>query len=118
METFVGDTIKVVLKTNIDLSGYIDLRMRFRRPDGTTGEWIATVSGTNNTWMEYTTVYADLNLPGIWAIEALAVDVANAITLHGKCVEFEVLMPIRMIYVSPFGASASTFSGSLTPSGP
>ncbi len=113
METFVGETVKIVLKTGIDLSGYADLRMRFRRPDGTTGEWISSVSGTNTTWMEYTTLTGDLNVAGLWAVEAFAAD--TGILLRGKPVDFMVYLPISLMYLASFGASAPPAAGSLTP---
>jgi hypothetical protein len=97
METFVGDTIRLILDTGIDISGYTTLLMRFKRPDGTTGEWSASLHSTNHKWMEYTTYDYDLDQDGIWAIQAY-VESAAAF-LHGKWVDFTVYNPI--IYPMP-----------------
>ena len=92
METFVGDTINIVLMTGIDLSDYIDLYIKFKRPDNTYGKWPATQSSENDTWMEYLTSQSDLNIKGKWAIQAHATGGTNR--LHGKWINFQVLEPI------------------------
>ena len=54
METFVGDSIKLMLDTNQDLSGYSNLFIKYIRPDGTTGNWASSECPTNNNVMERT----------------------------------------------------------------
>ncbi len=91
METFVGDTIELDVATGIDLSGYDDLIIKFRRPNDTEGFWDATLDPGDNTHMLYTTLPTDLNMVGTWAVQAHAHDVSAH--LHGKWVNFEVFGP-------------------------
>jgi hypothetical protein len=114
MEVFVGNTVNFVLKTGVDLTGYTDIRMRFRRADGTTGEWIPSVHTIEDTWMEYTTLISDLDQSGTWAIQAYAA--AAGVSLHGKWVEFVVYTPIKLIYTKAINAIKAGFGGSLSSS--
>jgi len=92
METFVGNTVKLILETGIDLTGYTTLRVRYIKPDKTYGSWIAALSPTDNTWLEYTTLITDLNIPGTWVVQAHVTDIGQA--LHGKWADFMVYTPI------------------------
>lgn len=114
METFVGDTIKIILKTGIDLSGFSDLRIRYRKPDGTTGEWAAEVSLENSTYMEYTTSQSDLDQSGKWTFQAFARDEDTAVLLRGKWVNLEVLMPTVVSYSMPVSAQLADIQGSIS----
>lgn len=101
METFVGDTIKINLSTGIDLSGYDILHIKFRRPDGTFGRWIAAVDAVI-THMVYTTKPTDLDMPGKWTVQAHVEDAALPETdLHGEFVEFDVLTPFIEAHSTP-----------------
>jgi len=82
METFVNDTIRINIDTNIDLSGYATLQIRYQKPDGTTGCWNATICATDNTHMYYDTVIGDLDQVGEWLIQGVALDAG--IKLSGK----------------------------------
>lgn len=93
METFVGDTINIVLMTGIDLSDYTDLYIKFKRPDNTYGKWTAIQNSEDVTCMEYLTGVSDLNIKGIWAVQAQVLD--DDIRLHGKWVNFQVLESIN-----------------------
>lgn len=92
MDTFVNDTIKLTIDTNIDISGYATLTIKFRRPDGTVGCWIATQCIGDVNCMTYTTVHGDLDIPGEWLIQAVAEDVGVA--LHGVWTSFDVHSPL------------------------
>lgn len=93
METFVGDTIGIVLKTGLNVSSYAILEIHFRRPDGSTGSWTADIHPTNNTWIVYDTLEYDLDQSGTWSVQAY-VESAGGDKLHGKWVEFTVYDPI------------------------
>jgi hypothetical protein len=98
-ETYVGDTVKIVLKTGIDLTGYSYLFIRFKRPDGTTGEWVSEV-GDDDTWMEYTTDESDLDISGVWTLQARAE--STGVMLNGKFVNFQVYIPIAdLVEIEP-----------------
>lgn len=74
METFVNDTIRITINANIDLSGYATLNIRYRKPDGTTGCWVATISPTDNEQMFYDCDIDDLDQVGEWIIQGVALD--------------------------------------------
>lgn len=92
METFVGDTIDIILETDIDVTGFSTLHMRYVKPDGTAGYWEAEVDPGDDTRLIYTTVEEDLDLRGTWRIQAFVQE--NGTRLHGKWAEFHVFQPL------------------------
>lgn len=95
METFVNDTVRITINANIDLSGYATLNIRYRKPDGTTGCWVATICPTNNEYMFYDCDIDDLDQAGDWLIQGVALDVGVKLTgtwcrftVHDPLVEF------------------------------
>ena len=91
METYVFDTILIDINAGISLTGY-DLRIKFKRPNGHIGWWLATIDPTDAKHMYYETDTNDLNMPGTWSIQAYAYQ-AGVARLHGKWCTFEVLTP-------------------------
>lgn len=92
MDTFVNDTIQLIVDANIDISGYAILTIEYRKPDGTIGCWIAALCADDDNCMTYTTVIGDLDIPGEWLIQAVAKDVGVA--LHGRWTSFDVHEPL------------------------
>jgi hypothetical protein len=92
MDTFVNDTIQLNINTNIDISGYATIFIKYRRPDGTVGCWIAALCIGDNSCMTYTTINGDLDQSGEWLIQAVAEDVGVA--LHGRWTSFDVHEPL------------------------
>lgn len=88
METFVGDTVLLMLDTGISLAGYTTLLIKYRKPDGVTGVWEATVNALDNNIMEYTTVEADLDTIGEWQLQAFAE--GATFRGHGRICELKV----------------------------
>lgn len=82
METFVGDTVQIVIDVGIDISAYGTKRIKFRRPDGTTGWWTAAACVGDDECMTYTTDMDDLNVAGIWRLQSYVEQGASR--LHGK----------------------------------
>ena len=107
METFVNDTIKLIIDANIDISGYATLTIEYRKPDGTVGCWIATLCPGDNNYMTYTTSIGDLDQSGEWLIQAVAKDVG--IALHGLWTSFDVHKPL-MATCPPLTTVAPTTS--------
>jgi len=87
METFIYDKVRISLITNIVLTG-LTTKIKFRRPDGTTGSWDAVIDGTDNTKMYHDTDINDLNVPGYWHLQAFVE--AAGVRSHGKVVELKV----------------------------
>ena len=82
METFVNDTIRITVDADIDLSGYATLQIRYKKPDGTTGCWPATLCPTDDERMYYDTQIGDLDQAGEWLIQGVALDAG--VKLSGK----------------------------------
>ncbi len=90
METFVGDTVKIVLSTGVDLTGHTELLIKYEKPDKTTGFWVAILDGTYA--MQFNTVTGTLDQRGSWRLQAF---VAFGIRrLHGKWANLKVFAPI------------------------
>lgn len=106
METYVGDTITIDVDAGIDLSGYTTLKIKFRRPNKSVGIWTATLDPTDNTHMYYVTDANDLNIPGVWTLQAHAEELG--IHLHGKWVNFTVLTPLAETTSPPTTAAPTT----------
>lgn len=113
MDTFVGDTPRIIIKTGIVLTGYDTLWIKFKRPDDTTGHWVATIHSTP-TWLYYDCTPADLNMPGVWALEAHAHDPAAPgiplVQLHGKPFNLDVAMPLPETTKPPTTAAPTTLA--------
>jgi hypothetical protein len=92
METFIGDTVQIILDTGIDISGFTSFIMKYRRPDGSSGIWVAEIDPTNVKRMIYLTLQDDLNQSGMWAVQAHVE--LNGTMLHGKWVNFTVYVPL------------------------
>lgn len=83
----IGTLIKVDVGS--DVTGATVHKIKFIKPDGTTGEWDATVA---TQYLQYTTVDGDLNQIGEWVVQALVTTASG--TWHGEIARFEVLEPI------------------------
>lgn len=92
METFVNDTVQLTIDTNIDISGYATLLIKYKRPDGITGCWTAAACLADIKCMTYTCVYGDLSMPGRWLIQALVL--GAGVKLTGRWFEFMVYDPL------------------------
>lgn len=99
METFVGDTITLNVNSGIDLSGYADLFIKFRRPNKSIGHWSAILDPLDNNRMYYVTLPTDLNMPGTWIFQAHAED--PGVHLHGLWTEVEVHTPLAETSTPP-----------------
>ena len=65
----VGDIgTKIRFNVQEDISGASVLKLKYRKPNGTVGEWDANVY--NSTYAEYMTVSAtELDIGGAWSIQ-------------------------------------------------
>lgn len=88
METFVNDTPRITIDTNIDLSGYSTLLIKYKKPDGTTGCWTATICPTDNNCMYYDIALGELDQEGHWLVQGIAKDVG--VQLTGRWCKFNV----------------------------
>jgi len=58
--------ITLTLSTGRDLTGAINSKILYQKPDGTKGEWTATISGQSLT---YTLSNTDIDQAGVWKFQ-------------------------------------------------
>jgi hypothetical protein len=66
---FTEQSVTLRLQTGIDLSGALSPRIAYEKPGGATGEWVATIDSSD---LVYITSNDDLDLKGIWKLQAKA----------------------------------------------
>jgi hypothetical protein len=62
-----GTAIRIAVSGDVDLSTALSTSIRYRKPDGVTGEWPGTVV---DGAVEYITVSGDIDQAGVWYIQA------------------------------------------------
>jgi len=68
-QVHVGDIdTEIVLDCVAVVTGLTTAKIKYRKPDGTTGEWDAEIEGT--TQIKYVTAKDDLDVPGVWILQA------------------------------------------------
>lgn len=64
-KVFVGDIgTEIILDAGSDISSQTTLKIQYEKPDGTSGEWDASVYQTN--YAKYTTQSGDIDMAGVW----------------------------------------------------
>ena len=92
METFVGDTVKIILNTYTDVSAFGTLRIYYRKPSGTTGYWTAAICPTDNNKIQRSVLTSYLDENGTWKVQAFVQQGTEK--YHGKWAEMKVYTPI------------------------
>jgi hypothetical protein len=83
---YVNDSLTLTLDTNTDISGAATFRIYYKKPDNTTGYWVATRSGTT---LVYTAAPNIINKSGAWKVKAW-VQYSGGATYQGDPAYFEV----------------------------
>ena len=66
---FLGDIgTEINIDVGEDISAQTELAVLYEKPDGTTGQWTGTISGTEI--VQYTTVEDDIDQAGTWRLQA------------------------------------------------
>jgi len=94
METFVNDTPRLTYCTNLDLSGYDTLQIRYRKPDGTTGCWAAILCATDDNCIYYDITLGELDQVGEWLYQGIVFD--PGVRLTGQWCSFIVNNPLAL----------------------
>ena len=92
-EVFTGTTIKLKVTLAIKTEGAGVANILYKKPDGTTGAWVAAVANSATGLLEYTTLVADLDIPGTWKLNGQWLPTAPAGVFTGKTVPLEVKSP-------------------------
>lgn len=66
---FAGHSKLLQFDAGIDLSAMATKTIKYRKPDGTTGEWAATLSGTSVLEKQITDEFNQL---GVWHLQGFA----------------------------------------------
>jgi len=81
--------LRITLKTFIDLEGVISAVIKYRKPDGKTGEFTAAVGDTANGVIFHECIEGELNLSGWWAFWAF-ITFADGRTAAGEAAKVYV----------------------------
>ena len=70
-KTYVGDvgTEIIIQFTGEDISSAISPTIEYRKPNGETGSWAASLSGADS--LTYTTITDDLDVSGDWLFQGM-----------------------------------------------
>lgn len=93
MQTFVGNTPTITLQTGVDVSGYTTWLIHYRKPNGITGCWTATVCPADDECITYDSGPTDIDVAGDWTLQAY-VEGAAGVNHHGLWVTFKVHDPL------------------------
>jgi hypothetical protein len=80
----------LTLETGIDISAASTKQIKYKKPDGTTGNWTATLQGT--TQLKYQMDNDDLNIAGMWTFQAYVV--IGGLDAYGGLLSIEVKQTI------------------------
>lgn len=92
MATYRGDTPLISYDCGEDVSDLATRKLYYKKPDGTTGEWTGTLSGTR--YVQYQTVTAEIDTTGMWFIQVYLTDGNKE--FHGVIKTLLVLDPISL----------------------
>lgn len=68
---YVGDVgTDIILDCGSPLSSATVLKILFKRPDKTTGEWVASSVPGNPNQLHYVLQTGDVAVPGVWILQA------------------------------------------------
>jgi hypothetical protein len=75
--------LRITLKTFADLEGILSAVIRFRKPNGKTGEFLAAVGGLDNSLIFHECIEGEIDVSGWWAFWAF-VTYADGRTAAGE----------------------------------
>lgn len=84
MPVYVGDTLTIIIlraTRTVPLGNPPVLKIEYRKPDGTTGDWDATVYQTN--YVKKVIANGDLDQAGLWIFQVYA-ELESGWKGHGK----------------------------------
>ena len=92
MSIYLGDVgTEIIIDCGAPISAATKCEIKFSRPSGTTGTWIATLKTT--TSISYVTQADDIDELGLWWVQAYIE--TPAWKLYGKATTIEVLSPLQ-----------------------
>lgn len=87
---YVGqESLEIRLDTGIDLTSALSVTMKYTKPDGTTGSWLANVY--NTTWVQkiFINDANELDIPGTWILWSWA-NMSDSRSIPGEIVKYYV----------------------------
>jgi len=74
MKIFKGQAaLRITLRTFVNLAGIVSAAIRFRKPNGKTGEFSAAVRDTDKGIISHECIEGEIDLPGWWSFWAYIV---------------------------------------------
>jgi hypothetical protein len=93
MKIFIGQSaLRITVKTFCDLAEVISAVIRFRKPNGRTGEFSAAVGDTESGIIFHECIEGDIDLSGWWAFWAF-VTLADGRAAAGEAAKVYVWKP-------------------------
>jgi hypothetical protein len=84
--------LRITLKTFCDLEGIISAVIKYRKPNGSTGEFAAAVGDTENGVIFHECIEGEINASGWWAFWAF-ITFADSRTAAGEVAKVYVWKP-------------------------
>ena len=84
---YLDEGVKIILNVGVDISASTVQKIKFKRPNGTSGEWVAKRESV--TSISYIIQTSDLNYAGIWKLQAYVE--TPGWKLHGEEARLQVL---------------------------
>jgi len=84
-KVFVDDDVLLTLNTNKVLTTFTTLKIKFERPNGTSGNWAATIHPSINTRMR---AIVNFDVSGVWKVQAFIAKVGEK--FHGMWADVKV----------------------------
>jgi hypothetical protein len=86
-KVYAGDVgTKIRLDSGSNISAATTLKIKYKKPDGSTGEWTAVLEGTTQAY--YITQVNDLDQRGKWELQLFVV--LPTWTGHGETCELQI----------------------------
>src|SRR5215510_11680263 len=87
---YVGQSaLRIILKTFTDLEGILSAVIKFKKPNGKTGEFAAAVSDVANGVIFHEVIEGEIDLPGWWSFWAF-ITFADGRTAAGEAAKVYV----------------------------
>lgn len=87
---FVGqEALQLRLDTKLDLSGASDLKIKYKKPNGSTGEWAGILYSTTYIQKSFINDANELDKEGIWTFWTCAT-MSDGRLIQGKPVQYQV----------------------------
>jgi hypothetical protein len=86
---YEGQTLQIDLICHIDITGAGTVQIKYKKPSGSTGAWVASVVDAEDGWIRYTLAAASNDEDGDWTIWRRVVQ-ADASVIIGRALQIRM----------------------------